>query len=408
MPSRRSFLAVSSAIFVAGCTALGSSSPQSTLTCEPGSYTWPAYGANPARTSQVPARPLPDPDAEPRRFSETGQSAIGGGSVGAGPVVDENAAYVAGDVRIEARNVETGERLWAFEDHDGGVGTSPALGCGAVYVSTLRETVALDAEDGSLQWRADVGAVANQGGQGSPVVVDDTVFVSHGPTALDAETGEERWQAERPGTGNGFAVADRLYATDADRNRGWLTAIADGGEVWWRTEIGAAYSTPVVADDTVFVVTRGSAGGGVTDDDRTPSASATVAADPPRLSAVDAADGHIRWEAPVESGVYDLPAVAGGRVFVTAGNGRYSYAFDAETGERLWRFETGVSTSPPVVLGDRVLVTSANDGIYALDATTGERTWYSGDLGVVESQPVVADGRLFYVSALDSDVYVLE
>ncbi|MCT9097130.1 PQQ-binding-like beta-propeller repeat protein [Haloarchaeobius sp. HME9146] len=67
------------------------------------------------------------------------------------------------------------------------------------------------------------------------------------------------------------------------------------------------------------------------------------------------------------------PAVAAGSVFV---GGDAVYAFDAESGERRWRYQTGtfVPCAPAAV--DGVVYTAHSDGaVLALDAETGEEVW---------------------------------
>jgi len=379
--TRRAVLTALGATALSGCLGLRPASAGSPpIDCGPESLAWPTYGYDAARTSRVPDRPLPPADAQPRRLSRTGANPDVGGSVDAPPVVAGGVAYVAGDVRIEARAVDTGNRLWAT-DPGGSVSTSPALGCGVVYVSTDNETLALDRGDGAVLWRADVGAGGPSNGSGSPVVDGDTVYIpGGGVAALDAETGDRRWRVRTDHVAQGLALTDRVYVGTGSNGGGGVAAVTRGGDHWWRTELGPVYAPPAVADDAVYAVSKTGT-----------------------LAALTATDGTQQWQAPTESGVYAPPAVADGRVVVGAGNGTHAMAFDAETGDRLWRFETGVSQSAPVVVGDRVLVSGANAGVDVLDLGTGERRrgW---DLHGVGSQPVVADGRLFYRSWNVSDV----
>lgn len=386
--TRRAFLAACSgaAAGLAGCTdviAVGGSSPP--VECGPTAYDWPTYGYDAARTGRAPARDLPGEDPEARRLSETGSSPGNGGSLDAPPVVADGVAYVAGDVRVEGRDVATGERVWHADPGDGvSVDTAPALGCGAVFAAGLNETVAFDLADGTELWRADAGG--GREGPGSPTVVDDTVYVpGSGLTALDAESGEQRWSAGVDHSIQGVAVADRPYAGVGSNGEGGVVAFTMAGELWWQaTDVGPVYSPPAVADGTVYAATK----------------SGTVAA-------LDAADGSVRWRASMPDAVYQPPAIADELVVVGAGNGERAVAFDAATGDRRWTFETGVSKAAPVVLGDRVLVAGANTGIWALDPATGEELWYSGDLGNVGSQPVAVDGALLYRAWNYSDVAVL-
>lgn len=382
-PTRRAVLAACGTAMVSGCSdvlARGPSDPP--IECEPSTYSWPMYGYDPARTGHVASRELPSTGAEPRRFSRTGSSTTGGGSVEAPPVVDGDVAYVAGDVRIAARDIETGERLWEVEP-GGSVSTSPALACGTVYVSTISETLALDPGDGAVLWRA--GAGAHSGVSASPVAVDDTLYViAGGVTALDAETGDERWQARTGHSAHGIAVGDRVYVGAGSNGSGEIAALTRDGDARWRTtEPGEVYTAPAVANETVYAVSKTGT-----------------------LTALTAADGSVEWQASVESGVYEPPAVGDGRVVVEAGNGTRTMAFDAANGDRLWTYRTGVSTGGPIIVGDRVLATGANTGIHLLDAGSGDRVrqWPAGNVG---SQLVVASGRLFYRGWNVSDVFVI-
>ncbi|WP_158237456.1 outer membrane protein assembly factor BamB family protein [Halegenticoccus soli] len=341
------------------------------------------YGYDAAHRSYVPSRGLPPATADAHRFSQTGTSRNGGGSTEAPPAIGDGVAYIAGDVRIEARDIETEERLWEIDPEDS-VATSPVLACGVVYVTTLNETLALDPTDGSVVWRAEGGAPGDV--SASPVAVDDRLYVATGGVAaLDAETGSERWHASTEHVVQGVAVDDRVYVGAASNGSGEVAAFTIDGDRWWRTtEPGQVYTTPVVTENTVYAVSK----------------TGTV-------TALAATDGHVRWQESVEPGVFQPPALANDRIVVGAGNGTQTIALDATTGERLWTYETGVSKSAPVVVGDRVLATGANTGIYLLDAATGDRVrhWATENVG---SQPVVAYERLFYRAWNVSDVFVIK
>lgn len=340
------------------------------------------YGYDAARTSHAPDRDLPPADAEPERLTATGAGPSAGGSIEAPPVVADGTVYAAGDIRVEARDAETGARRWDVDPEDG-VGTSPVLGCGAVYVGATDRTLALDPADGTVLWEAAVGSGFRP--SESPVAVDDTLFmVGSSLTALDAETGDERWTA-RPGhSPHGVAVAERVYVGAGSNGSGEVAAFTRDGDEWWRTtEPGEVYSAPAAADDLVFAVSKTGT-----------------------LTALSATDGRVEWQSAVESGVHESPAVGAGHVVVGAGNGRRTLAFDAATGDRRWSFETGVSAGAPAVIGDAVLASGANTGIYALDIESGARIrhWPAGNVG---SQPVVAGGRLYYRAWNVSDIFVI-
>ena len=66
------------------------------------------------------------------------------------------------------------------------------------------------------------------------------------------------------------------------------------------------------------------------------------------------------------------PTLADGVVYASSHEG-IVYALDAQTGELLWRFETGSALNPPpTVAGGVVYVEKAGGGLWELDALTGE------------------------------------
>jgi len=82
-----------------------------------------------------------------------------------------------------------------------------------------------------------------------------------------------------------------------------------------------------------------------------------------------------KWEVAL-GGKLTQPTIAASKVFVAAVDRHTVYAFDAETGEKLWRFIAGgrVDSSPTYHKG--MLLFGANDGnVYCLDASNGELAW---------------------------------
>ncbi len=93
------------------------------------------------------------------------------------------------------------------------------------------------------------------------------------------------------------------------------------------------------------------------------------------VSAIDPADGRIRWQAKTELPVVSgMLATAGGLVFHGQSNGDF-VARDAASGERLWRFATGAGVNAPAVTyraGGRQYVAVAAGGHKLFDYPLGD------------------------------------
>jgi outer membrane protein assembly factor BamB len=89
----------------------------------------------------------------------------------------------------------------------------------------------------------------------------------------------------------------------------------------------------------------------------------------------------------------ESPAVAGGLVFAIVQADTLS-AFDAESGDELWRFEREALFGTPTIADGRVFVGSRSGVMYALDAATGALRGESSTRSISGGW-AVADGVLF-------------
>lgn len=218
--------------------------------------------------------------------------------------------------------------------------------------------------DDSVAWR-----IATPGfGQSSPVIWDDTVFLTslEGAmketlfiTAVDLADGAERWRrtldaAEAFEWNDYVSKGAPTPAVDGERlyaffDSGDLLALTHDGKIVWHRRLGAEYGTVggnhgvgnsiLLTDDAVVVLlTRRSYS---------------------YLLAVDPATGETLWKADREPGVaWSTPALTpdGGEIVVSA-SGRIE-GFDAGTGERRWFFEDlrGNHVPSPTFAGELVIV----------------------------------------------------
>ena len=247
--------------------------------------------------------------------------------------------------------------------------------------------------DDGVAWRTTTAGF----GQSSPVIWDDTVFLTslEGArketifvTALGLDDGAERWRrtfeaAEAFEWNDYVSKGAPTPAVDGERiyaffDSGDLLALTHGGETVWRRRLGAEYGTvggnhgvgnSVLLTDRAVVVllTR-----------RTYS----------YLLAVDPASGETLWKADREPGVaWSTPALApDGSEIVVSASGRIE-GFDPGTGARRWVFDglRGNHVPSPTVTEDLViaggLAVGANlalrrGGTGALDRT--DVAWTAG------------------------------
>jgi outer membrane protein assembly factor BamB len=162
----------------------------------------------------------------------------------------------------------------------------------------------------------------------------------------------------------------------------------------WRVDIGEGYSSPVVADGRVFVHSR---------------------RDPDELvTALDLATGTVAWQqsyatpfnknqyaTSMSKGPHATPLVAGD-VLITVGGMAVVTAWNARTGEQLWKkdYSSSVDTSKlftgtaasPLVEGGSVVVQVGSDvhggRVIALDPKTGAERWTWTGKGPGYASPV--------------------
>ena len=309
----------------------------------------------------------------------------------------------------------------------------PVVSDGTVYTTNFDPShdgsaIALDAQDGTEQWRTTLDA----SGENATIVVDDRCIVGYDSelVALDVQTGERVWT--EPTNGFEHLVADEATGTVLVASEIGIEAFsAATGEKRWETFTSGLDRTPAVYDVRVFTVG---------DVDGAPS-----------LVACSLADDSNRWQrelaaapestAPVatQEGVFvsddrtlvvhdrdtgdrirelhsfgedgDVPprtvAVDGGTVFATGSYG--AVAVDSDTGTERWHRDTPVY-KPGICVGSETVVfpignpefSPGKKTISAFDRESGEMRWhYSFDPGFhhqVTSPPALVDGAVFFTA----------
>ncbi|WP_435115362.1 PQQ-binding-like beta-propeller repeat protein [Halolamina sp. C58] len=202
----------------------------------------------------------------------------------------------------------------------------PVIADGTVYTTNFDASnegsaIALDARDGSEQWRTTLGGESDHG----RALVGDRFLVASGEevVALDRENGDVVWrqalgESESGGERSYFpellAVDDRSGIVVVPHRAGFEALRAESGDPHWETAgVSGQRVTPAIHDGTVYAV-------GVVDGTDS-------------LAAFGVDDGATRWTEALDEPAMDADPVATERgVFVVDGNSLGIH--DPETGER--------------------------------------------------------------------------
>jgi outer membrane protein assembly factor BamB len=121
---------------------------------------------------------------------------------------------------------------------------------------------------------------------------------------------------------------------------------------------------------------------------------------------------HLTQEPLIEYKPQEFAAAApsdDGRVVFTGSSAPSFQAFDAADGHLLWRRDIdGGAGQPRYVESEKTIYVGTFGGVlYALDAATGQERWSYRVKGPIESQPVWADGMVYFTSG-ENRVYALD
>lgn len=219
-----------------------------------------------------------------------------------------------------------------------------------------------------------------------------------GVLALDARTGEQKWEYTVDGHVMPTPVLHdgRVYAAAGDRKLHVIDA--ETGQGIEQVDVGSVISmaAPAAADGLLYTA-------GLYDD--------------PRMVAYDMGAGEMAWETmmpEVQSGIDDVPPAVSEGVVVTTSHRdivpaerleHWAHAFDAATGDVLWEvhlgdgpFVTNNKSGAPTIADGVVHVGSpSTKKLYALDLHTGEVLWVH-DSGPIKAPPAVVDGHVVYTT----------
>ncbi len=432
------------------------------LACSPG-----RQGAERAGGDEIPEVSTPVPEGDWNRFrgpNGSGVSAARGLPTEFGPdtnvvwktevprghsspIVVGDRIYVTGiegdALATTALAAETGEIVWraeaqrAFESmmykENSAASPTPASdGAGIFVFFSELGLLSYDAE-GNERWRVELGPFDNFYGMGSsPVVAGDLVLLLCDQVdgsfllALDKESGEPRWRAERPGRIESYTTPV-LYPADEPSSvlafgSGWIDAydLATGKHLWEMPGVGEGpVASPVVAGSMMVVTTPNHA------EDPFPTFESLLASadgdGDERMSATEFAvvpgmGEHFGWTD--RDGDGQLTADEYNELVKMAEESAYGVigiSLPAPGSERpaeiAWKLDRSLPYIPSPLVYDNVLYLVRDGGIVqSVDLATGEvfkRGRTSRSAGSIFASPVAADGKII-VASLEGEIAVLE
>ncbi|MFO1189918.1 MAG: PQQ-binding-like beta-propeller repeat protein [Alphaproteobacteria bacterium] len=307
--------------------------------------------------------------------------------------------------RVTALDTEGGGQVWQVsirpnDQRGDAFGGGLAVAEGRVFVTTgYAQTVALDAATGEVVWRRPLpsparGAPTVAGGRLFTVTVDNQLY------ALDTATGAVRWThsaiieiASYLGAGSPAAEGDAVVATFSS---GEIVGFRiDNGRQLWSDSLAALQRTeslttlsdvrgsPVI--DRGLVVAVGNAG---------------------RMAAIGLRSGARVWQKAI--GGIEMPWVAGDFIYVLTNDSELVCLTRREGAVKWvrslprWRNPDNpvrrIVWSGPVLVGDRLVITSSEGEAWAVSPYTGDALGRIRLPGSSSVAPIVANGTLYFIT----------
>ena len=231
------------------------------------------------------------------------------------------------------------------------------------------------------------------GGQASPVVEEDVMFVGANDglfRAIDLNSGEIKWKADltRETLSTPAVVDGRVYTAALDGNVYCFDA-ETGKEIWKTATDNAILASPLVADGTVYI------GSGDFN-----------------MYAMSADTGEILWKFAAEKHIKMTPALEDGKLYFGAWD-NWFYCVDAKTGDLVWKVpasrSVGLSsaTCNPAIKDGRILMVTHDYSVRCLDARTGSHLWMykpaKDELGPSYSSAILVDD-MAYLGSINGHV----
>ncbi len=298
--------------------------------------------------------------------------------------------------RQETQQAELSQPLtlrWEYIS-DETINLTPATDGERIYLPLAEGyLVSLNANDGQLIWKMDIGGELSS----SPIADDRAVYVasetrltgnSKTPQATGAlralgrTGGITQWMRTLPmPVRGGMAVNQTTLFGGASDGRVYALRKRTG-DILWIAQFPTSFNSQLTAAGTSLYL--GGADG--------------------TLFALDQVTGKTLWRYRTRGAIKGPVAVADGLVFFGSADG-YIYAVNESNGRLRWRTRTGAGVQTVALAGSGLLATSLDNFVYYLSLSRGDRHWKQQLAGRIPAQPLTTtDGALFIPLSSDTAV----
>src|SRR5699024_5960455 len=258
----------------------------------------------------------------------------------------------------------SGDVIWNFET-DGEVMPTPAFYDGVVYVTTGdRHLYGVNPDTGKEEWKYNLGSVISMS---APNIKDGILYVGGSSPykffAVDLNEKELKWEQSFEQVTSGL---DDVPPVVSDKGVVYTTAVQDTKnvlslkEVYNRDGTVATYKQAIKITLGNFI-------------NKQPEMKYDH-----KIYAMDIRSGQIEWRdslgegAMVPNNKSGTPMLYDDKIFVGSPITKSFYAYDAENGEKLWKYKSHVNKAPPVADDNKVYFTDTKGLVYGFDVESGE------------------------------------
>jgi eukaryotic-like serine/threonine-protein kinase len=284
---------------------------------------------------------------------------------------------------------------WLFES-ELTINLTPATDGERLYLPLASGLLlSLQAQDGQLLWKADLGGELSS----SPVADGHSVYIASETIgergnalrasgtlrALGREGGITQWMRTLPMPIRGSLVANDLNLFGGSTDGRVYAVKKRTGDITWITQHSASFAShPVIAGQNLYI---GSNDG--------------------TFFSLDIMTGKMNWRYRTRGAVRGRAAINDGIVYFGSADG-YVYAIREIDGRLRWRHRTGAGVQTVAFAQNGLLVASLDNFVYLLSFDNGNRLWKRLLAGRIAAEPLTAQDSVLFTPLSSSAAVVLD